>query len=347
MIVSIKKKIVKLKTIGRISTRQLCHDQYVITFKCDGCGKVFKQGHLKVALNEIKKQKNHFCSSKCVYGHRKSDVITWKTKGHCFTCNKEFDVPKWKLKKHKHVFCSRICYNKALSKYEEYQQNVDTMHNEKVYGKIGRKTKRNYESGKVKRLVGKLNPMYGKHLSSEVCGENSRRMRGAGNHMYGKKHSKKSKLKMSKIQQKRITPEYRRYLSQVMANLIINGKFKKGNVYKHGYVYSHRMNKKFYYRSSWEFKYIKFLDKLSSIKSFRYESLIIPYEWNGTHKNYVPDFVVEYKNNNVEIVEIKPLHKIDSCVKSKIRAAKKYCKKIGAKFVVLTEIELKKLGVLP
>ena len=123
------------------------------------------------------------------------------------------------------------------------------------------------------------------------------------------------------------------------------------------------------YRSSWERKFMCFLDNHPNVLQWGSEEIAIPYTWCGEAHRYFPDFVVEYKAANGVVrkmlVEIKPfdqtlppalpkrktpktLVNYELAVKTytknlaKWEHAKKFCESNGAKFVVLTERELYK-----
>lgn len=104
------------------------------------------------------------------------------------------------------------------------------------------------------------------------------------------------------------------------------------------------------FRSGWEQKYMIFLDAHADVASWSYEKLIIEYISNkstGKIRKYYPDFYVELKNGTKFVVEIKQKRKLDSAnVKKKSEAAKLWCHHHGMTFLMLTEIELKQLGVI-
>ena len=120
------------------------------------------------------------------------------------------------------------------------------------------------------------------------------------------------------------------------------------------------------FRSSWEHKYMKWLDHHSSIKSWQSEEFFIPYvsPIDGRRHRYFPDFfvVVENSNGGVDklVVEIKPKKQSEPPKKQQRKtkryiqevmtyavnqykwdAARNYCEERGYKFIVLTEDELK------
>jgi hypothetical protein len=119
------------------------------------------------------------------------------------------------------------------------------------------------------------------------------------------------------------------------------------------------------YRSSWELKFMRYLDSHPNVIKWGSEELIIPYKSpidNRIHR-YFPDFIIHKKSEKgtVEctVVEIKPKDQTKppepqtkrtkkyinevytwGINSSKWKAAEQYCKERGWQFVILTEKEL-------
>lgn len=93
-----------------------------------------------------------------------------------------------------------------------------------------------------------------------------------------------------------------------------------------------------------------YLDESEEVVSYLYEGLKIPYLSNkrtGKLRTYNPDFVVTYVDGTVVVVEIKPSKRLlNAKVVKKHLAATDYCKAHGMAFIVVTEKELKSLGLL-
>lgn len=93
-----------------------------------------------------------------------------------------------------------------------------------------------------------------------------------------------------------------------------------------------------------------YLDENPDVISWSYEKLIIEYVSNKKTKKirkYYPDFQIEYKDGTKVVIEIKPSRKLEqSIVIKKIRAAKEWCTAHDMTYKVLTEIELKDMGLL-
>jgi len=103
------------------------------------------------------------------------------------------------------------------------------------------------------------------------------------------------------------------------------------------------------YRSSWEKVFMEWCDRSPDVLKWSTESIAIPYlspKDNKVHR-YFPDFFIYFKDGRKVIVEIKPYNQQNNPInQAKWEQAEKYAKSIGAKFVVVTEKELKSWGLL-
>ena len=110
-------------------------------------------------------------------------------------------------------------------------------------------------------------------------------------------------------------------------------------------------------RSSWEAAFMRRLDSNDFVVKWCSEpaALGIRYYNQVKRKNclYVPDFLVQYGNGAVELIEIKPLKEVRITASSsaydkamvvqnmgKWKAASEWCSRRGIRFVILTEREL-------
>ena len=134
------------------------------------------------------------------------------------------------------------------------------------------------------------------------------------------------------------------------------------------------------YRSSWEFAFCRFCDMNEKIRRWSAEGIEIPYQISNklgqieTHR-YYPDFYLEMTNNDPEkyeriLIEIKPKSEIAPPVPPKKQTLKmlenyeyslmtykknlhkwaftrEWCEKRHIKFVIITEDDLKKKGLIP
>lgn len=124
---------------------------------------------------------------------------------------------------------------------------------------------------------------------------------------------------------------------------------RKGH-YITGTYTSTRSNADFKYRSGWELAYMKYLDDNEDVFTWSYENVAIPYVSNtrtGKLRKYYPDFQVEWIDGRSELIEIKPSKRVmQTAVQKKLKAAGTYCLAHGLTLVVITEVELKGLGLL-
>jgi len=106
----------------------------------------------------------------------------------------------------------------------------------------------------------------------------------------------------------------------------------------------------FNFRTGWEQKYALWLDGNMNVVSYRYEPYAVEYLSNvrtGKIRKYYPDFEVTWADGNKTLVEIKPKKKMTVAKNlKKFASASTYCLNNGMTFVVITEVELKALGLL-
>ena len=125
---------------------------------------------------------------------------------------------------------------------------------------------------------------------------------------------------------------------------------KKKSRYHRGEYLSTKTGKLCKYRSGWEHKFMMYLDACEQVVSWNYELLIIEYLSNkktGKTKKYYPDFSVTYQDGTLKVIEIKQHRKLTQVtVIKKAVAAREWCRNHGAIYEILTEHELKSLGVL-
>ncbi len=104
------------------------------------------------------------------------------------------------------------------------------------------------------------------------------------------------------------------------------------------------------FRSSWEKAYFEHLDSRADVVSYVSEGLKIPYVSNtrtGRARNYIPDLLVTYADGRKELIEIKPKKRLTQPKNvKKFAAAREWCLRNGCLFVLLTEIDLKGLGLI-
>lgn len=118
-------------------------------------------------------------------------------------------------------------------------------------------------------------------------------------------------------------------------------------------LFESQRGKPIIYRSSWERKFILWLEKSSSVSHWGNECVGIEYDnpVSGRKSVYYPDFIVEFTDGRVVLIEIKPHHEteqpknmrskyaVDTYKKNiaKWHAAKEFCKRNGMQFSIITE----------
>lgn len=119
---------------------------------------------------------------------------------------------------------------------------------------------------------------------------------------------------------------------------------------KRGTYTSAKCSKVIRYRSRWELLYAQYLDAQPSVASYEYEPYAIEYVSNvrtGRIRKYWPDFEITMHDDTKIIVEIKPAKKVIQAKNmKKAYYAKQFAAQSNKSYVILTENELKSLGVL-
>ncbi|ASD52079.1 endonuclease [Pseudomonas phage PspYZU05] len=118
--------------------------------------------------------------------------------------------------------------------------------------------------------------------------------------------------------------------SNTVKQKILDGKFtpKSNNrrtwkrLYKDGFAF----------RSSWELKFYNYC--LVNDIDVEYESLRIPYEFEGSTHIYITDFI---SHTEKMVYEIKPNSMMDSKALAKKKYASEWCKENGYEYVFITE----------
>lgn len=139
----------------------------------------------------------------------------------------------------------------------------------------------------------------------------------------------------------------------------------KNSRYRQGYVDPRSCKKLFksiahdriIYRSSYELKFITWLETNDKVKHWASECICIPYLFiDGTTHRYYPDYFVEIEDGTKMVVEIKPYNQTQKPLNENCWAAKEYaknrckwaaavefCKAKGYVFKILTEKTINQL----
>lgn len=92
------------------------------------------------------------------------------------------------------------------------------------------------------------------------------------------------------------------------------------------------------------------LDSDPTVVAWSYEKIVIEYVSNIRSKKirrYHPDFYVLYSDGREEIIEVKPKRKLEQLVvRKKAAAAIEWCKSRCMTYKILTETDLKSMGLI-
>jgi hypothetical protein len=181
--------------------------------------------------------------------------------------------------------------------------------------------------------------------NSHLWTENARKLAVLTRKENGEWHSEQVKISISESNKKTWNPEKRRLetiknreagvydnMSRLVKNRILNGEFTPNT--KNRYTHLKKTNGNslsIMYRSKWEEKYHL------AHPTLEYETIRLPYVYDGITRIYIVDFVDKI---NKELIEIKP-HSLLDCpkVKAKEQAAIEWCEKQGYKYRIITERE--------
>ena len=97
------------------------------------------------------------------------------------------------------------------------------------------------------------------------------------------------------------------------------------------------------YRSSWELKFMRYLDTNPNVIKWSSEPFHIWYfsSEDNRMRHYYPDFYVEFQNGKRMVIEIKPKNQFNLKRNlEKWEAARKECQSKGLQFIVLSEDDL-------
>lgn len=198
--------------------------------------------------------------------------------------------------------------------------------------------KRKVQSGNAKDNKANL----GKKFSKEHRNKISKSKLGSKNPFFSKTHSKETIEQAKKKREQTLLDKYnvtnvmqldsaREKISRYATKRVLDNSnnFGKCNKFKNGFFYSTKNNKQFYYRSSYELKFMQELENDINVKFYEVEPFSIKYEYDGIIHRYIPDFII----NNYLIVEIKPRWMMrDPQTIAKIETANKFAIQNGYKF---------------
>ena len=139
----------------------------------------------------------------------------------------------------------------------------------------------------------------------------------------------------------------------------LNGRYQQGYIKVSACkkLFNSQKTQPIIYRSSYEKRFISWLESNPNVVKWGSECAPIPYMYiDGHMHNYYPDFIVEMKSGEVLVVEIKPynqtiqpdeandyaynMYVMNMC---KWKAAKKFCDDRNMKSQIITELTIARL----
>lgn len=269
------------------------------TTECGWCKKI-------ITKRLSQKGKNgDYCSLSCSEAFKRGNDEKTVIKT-CKRCNKEYEV----LYRRQTEYCSRKC----SSLYQSGEEHVN-------YGKEGPTkgmkpwtyglTKENDE--RIAELGVKISKTQKEQFASGI---RSNAMENNPN--WGKTVADRTSEQIENYSKAAI--------KRVMTG--IKGAFIKGT-----YESSKAIKKKMYYRSSYEYKFMKLLDADKNVITYAYEPHYIKC---SSGKRYLPDFLVYYADGTKKIIEIKCDYtkNLKSFI-DKEQAAREYCKNNNMTYEIL------------
>jgi hypothetical protein len=145
--------------------------------------------------------------------------------------------------------------------------------------------------------------------------------------------------------------EWNQKQRNTVLELILDGKWKSGhkNSWRGYYTSIGKCKRRSsFFRSGFELIYHHYLDTCQQVEWYDYEPFAISYEINGKFHNYIPDFLVKFKNDDVLYIrEVKADYLHDSVeTKSKYEAARNFVKmEINMNYSVLLKQDIYSLGI--
>jgi len=140
----------------------------------------------------------------------------------------------------------------------------------------------------------------------------------------------KSHWARDKKRKKKIIEEHSKRMSLLIANgnhtPTMNKNFVVG-------FYDKKDGTREYYRSSYELQRMKELDSSLDVAKWTTKHRIrIPYEHKGIKRNYIPDFLIEYRDGTVILEEVKGYINDVEVHNKKIMAAEKWAEENNCKY---------------
>ena len=257
------------------------------------------------------------CSPECTKKSISRTLTTRETK-QCLACGSDFAVVQ--SYKNRGKYCSKAC---CLSTRKTRQPDVT---------KTCERCK--------KEFVVKFTDS-----AQRFCGYSCANS-GENNGMFGKPGPLTGRPAWSKGLTKETDPRLRALgekISIIVADKIVSGTWSPPTTGFKGEHYVGQKNggAEAYLRSSYESTYARMLDADSNVVAWDHEPLRIPYVYEGSIRNYVPDFLVTHVDGRKTLVEVKPDSLAGTAPNlAKLNAAASWCELNGIELTIVTEKEL-------
>jgi plasmid stability protein len=118
-------------------------------------------------------------------------------------------------------------------------------------------------------------------------------------------------------------------MSESRSRGILDGSISLPPRSKHGWFDSEKNGRCYHYRSSWELGWCQYLEDAKNVRAFWVEPFALPYTMvDGSLHRYHPDFLVEYMDGSLELLEIRPEYRRnDPKSLAKFSAGREWCSK--------------------
>lgn len=317
---SVNRKVVKSRItcltcgnefVPRNETRKFCSRKCArnvyphVTRPCEICKHNFTTPY---RFREVKT-----CGSEC-NNVRQSRIFRNREVKQCLVCGKDYEVVQ--SYKDDAKYCSYMCFLSTratrqpdVSKICEYCKEEFIVPFPRITQRFCSKSCSN--SGENNGMFGKPGTMTGKKAwNNGLTLETDERLRSAGEK-----------------------------ISAIIADKLVKGEWKHSFGYKsEHYIGVKNGRREIYLRSSYESAYVRILDLDQSVVSWEYEPMRLPYMFEGSVHNYVPDFLVTYVDGSQSLVEVKPdMLMITKQNAAKQRAAEIWCNQNNIELLLITE----------
>ena len=303
-------------------------NQAFCSTKCSGDARKSKREHTCQFCNKKfknRKKGKKFCSNECYYNSKRKFVEI-----ECLNCEKTFEI-RYGLREQK--FCGQKC----MGEFYSQQTETHTTPCKNCEKEFEQSVNKEYQKEFCSR---KCSGEFKSHEEVEIICKNCKNEFTVPWNRRNQQFCNKSCANSGEFNVAK-NPETAKKISDIMAEKIVNGEFPYQYGYESGYFESKKCNIKMFYRSSYELKACEMFEKNPNVIFFNTEPLAIKYVFENQERNYIPDFIVQYKDGTEKIIEIKPkCFTNNKQVLAKEEYAKLYCEKRNMIYEIYTENDL-------